>query len=274
MLDRFKVAFAASRAELAALVGATLAISLSGYKMLENSPIASDCFPWSDKCFAAIGATSTGFKVVSGIIIFCAISLIWLNYKKFRDGWRKAEIEPVGFFFDRVSQPENTKETIEYSLVEVRRNGTGGLEYRGVGRRPHSQRPLEYRWRAREAVVRSSGDDVHKLFFRVRPGDIKFYSPRQRQDGTQLADTIVYNLGCIEYGMSEGKPEKLTGIFFDYTLAGDYLGRGKIELSPAEGKIRGDATKIFQRYFASPELPEHQMKVIELIDKLEGHFNR
>jgi hypothetical protein len=74
--------------------------------------------------------------------------------------------------------------------------------------------------------------------------------------------------------MSEGKPEKLTGIFFDYTLAGDYLGRGKIELSPAEGKIRGDATKIFQRYFASPELPEHQMKVIELIDKLEGHFNR
>jgi hypothetical protein len=171
MFDRFKVAFAASRSELAALVGATLAISLSGYKMLENSPIASDCFPWSDKCFAAIGATPTGFKVVSGIIILCAISLIWLNYKKFRDSWRKAKIEPVGFFFDRVSQPENTKETIEYSLVEVRRNGTGGLEYRGVGRRPNSQRPLEYRWRAREAVVRSSGDDVHKLFFRVRPGE-------------------------------------------------------------------------------------------------------
>ena len=52
------------------------------------------------------------------------------------------------------------------------------------------------------------------------------------------------------------------------------LGRGKIELSPAEGNIRKDARTIFQRYFASPELRENQMQVIELIEKLESHFNR
>jgi hypothetical protein len=274
MFDRIKIALGACLTELAAFASAALAISVGVYKMLENSPIASDCFPWSDKCLADMAATSTGFRVVCGIMMLSAITLLLLIYKKFRDSLRKSKVEPVGFFFDRVSEPGNTEQAIELSLVEVRRNGSGGLEYRGVGRRPHSKNPLEYRWRAREAVVRSSGDDVHKLFFRVRPGDIKFYSPRKRQDGQQLLDTIVYNLGCIEYGMSEGKPEKLTGLFFDYTLAGDYLGRGKIELSPAEGKIRGDATKVFQRYFANPELPEHRMRVIELIDKLESHFNR
>jgi hypothetical protein len=165
MFDRIKVAVAASGSELAAFVSAALAISVGVYKMLENSPIASDCFPWSDKCFAAMAATSTGFRVVCGIMILCAITLIWLNYKKLRDSFRKAAIEPVGFFFDRVSEPGNTEQATELSLVEVRRNGTKGLEYRGVGRRPHSPSPLEYRWRAREAVVRSSGDDVHSCSF-------------------------------------------------------------------------------------------------------------
>lgn len=213
MLDRIKVTLAASRSELAALVGAALAISLASYKMLESSAVSAECFPLTGKCFASITATSLGFKIEFIIIIFCAIGLVWLNYKKLRDSLRKTKIEPVGFFYDRVSEPGDPNKTIEYSLVEVRRTGNGGLEYRGVGRRPNSERPLEYRWRAREAAVKSSTDDVHKLFFRAKPGDIKFYSPRQRGDGTELPDTIVYNLGCIEYGMSDGKPEKLTGIF-------------------------------------------------------------
>jgi hypothetical protein len=273
MLDRIKVAISASLSELAALVSAALAICIAAYKTLENSPIATDCLPWSDKCLGAIGASSTGLRVMATIFAFCTISLIWLNFRKFRDSWRKAKIEPVGFFFDRVSESGNPNNTVEYSLVEVRRAANGTLEYRGVGRHAPSQRPLEYRWRAREAVVKSSADDVHKLFFRVKPSDIKFYSPRVR-DGKLLPDSAVYNLGCIEYGMSEGKPEQLRGIFFDYTLAGDVLKTGQIELSPADGKIQGDARKIFQRYFANPELPERQQKVIELIEKLESHFKR
>src|SRR5262249_55190000 len=155
------------------------------------------------------------------------------------DSWRNAFIEPVGFFFDRVSEPGNPDKTIELSLVEVRRTGNGGLEYRGVGRRPRLNASLDYWWRARDAWgVRSSTNGLHKLIFRTLPTDLKQYN----EDGTE-SHRVIHNIGVIEFStLSSGRPEQLKGIFFDFTENREHLKSGRVELSPLNDLIPKEAS--------------------------------
>jgi hypothetical protein len=274
MIRKVLLVIAASRSELIALVGAIVAISLAVWKTLENSDISRNCFPSSGKCLDTIVDSPTGFKIVFGIVFLCGIVLLILNYLKLRESWRKASIEPIGFFYDQVSEPGKPDNIIEHSLVQVRRTANGGLEYRGVGRRLQSAASLDYRWRAREAWVnRSSGNELHKLFFRTLPSDVKFYTQRVRKDGQPFPEG-VFNIGVIEFAISDGAPEQLKGIFFDYTLGDDYLGRGKIELSPATDAVSEDAAKVFERYFANPEVEALKKQVNELIKKVEEYFRQ
>jgi hypothetical protein len=143
MIRKVLMVIAASRSELIALVGAIVAISLAVWKTLENSDIGRNCFPSSGKCLDTIVDSPTGFKVVFGIVFICGIVLLILNYLKLRESWRKASIEPIGFFYDQVSEPGKPDNIIEHSLVQVRRTANGGLEYRGVGRRLQSAAALE-----------------------------------------------------------------------------------------------------------------------------------
>jgi hypothetical protein len=265
VIQRLLLVIAASRSEIIALVSAVVAISLAVWKTLENSEILKNCFPPSGKCLDAVAGSTIAFKIVFGLVFVCGIVLLVLNYLKLRESWRKAIIEPVGFFYDRVVDPGNPTEAIEHSLVQVRRTPSGGLEYRGVGRSARSTAFLDYRWRAREAWVnRANGNDPHKLFFRTQPRDIKFYLKRPRDD--------VFNVGVIEFAISNGVPGQLTGMFFDYTLDDDYLARGKIELSPASEAISKDAGKIFDRFFENPEREGYKQEVNKLIKKVEAFF--
>jgi len=274
MIRKVLLVIAASRSELIALVSAIVAISLAVWKTFENSDIGRNCFPSSGKCLDTIVDSTTGFKIEFGIVFICGIVLLILNYLKLRESWRKASIEPIGFFYDQVSEPGNPDNIIEHSLVQVRRTASGGLEYRGVGRRIQSPASLDYRWRAREAWVnRSSGNELHKLFFRTLPSDVKFYTRRVRQDGRPFPEG-VFNMGVIEFAISGGAPEQLKGIFFDYTLGDDYLERGKIELSPATDAVSHDAAEVFERFFANPEVETLKKQVNELIKKVEEYFRR
>jgi hypothetical protein len=277
-LKQFKVVYQASRAELSALVSSVLSSLLALKKASESSTIIANCSPslLSDDCFHALRATSLADLAISITILFCILFLFWLTLKKVIDSWRKANIEPVGIFFDRVSELGKPTKAIEHSLVQVLRTPDGTLEYRGVGRRVQSKTPIDYHWHARDAnVSKSDAINEYKLVFRNRPKDIKFISPRFRPDDTPLSDSAVHSVGVIEYRLTNGKPTNIDGIFFDYTKEDnkDYLARGRIKLHPADDGISKEAEKIFEEYFSNPEEPETLRKVSSLIRKVEQRLN-
>lgn len=272
MFGRIGRVISTCRTELMALTSTILSVSLALWKVIDGSDVARDCFPFSGACLDALRATPNGLKVVLSIVFVCTITLLIFSYQKVRESWRKGKIEPVGFFYDRVSDPANPDQTLEHSLVQVKRTSNGGLEYRGVGRRPKADSLLDYCWRAREAwVYRANGSDFHKLIFRTAPHDIRIFSPRKTEDG-RPAPKDCYNVGVIEYGMSNGRPESLKGVFFDYTLGDDYLRRGEIELSPANDVISRTAPKVFDRFFAGPLVVKAEQDMKELMEQLEEHF--
>jgi hypothetical protein len=229
MMKRVSKLMFAGGSELIVLLGIFSSNPVALYKLNETSHILDRCFSldfFSGQCYNAFKANPTGLDTLVVVVAIVFVISIFFQSKKLLDSWRKAMVEPLGFFFDRVSEP-GSGTTIERSLVQVVRKKNGELEYRGVGAQLGADPSLSYWWRARDAwIYRSTTSDRHKLVFRTAPDSMRF-APAHRSDGTPLKPGEVLNVGVIEYEIADGKTADMIGMFFDYTLNDNYLRRGR-----------------------------------------------
>ena len=217
----------------------------------------------------------------SGVFI-CYIFLLIISIQRILDDRNKFKnsekekkdrlrSEPVGFFYSRIDpvirQQQQDESNSEFSLVEIYRNGSGKLCYRGINKKRSSD-GIDFWWNCIDTWVQliSKEDEKYRFVFHTNNQDIHSVS------GSKLPD--ITNLGFANYNLNgENMVSHASGTFFDYCLSDTYLQRKDLDLYEASKVLSDEDKNIFYNYFNNPAMNENRENAINILKKIESYYD-